>query len=99
AWSKDGTRLYYTNMTLTTPTDPPSRDIVSVKLDGTGAKTLTTGGRSINLSVSPDGKQVVYNCGTDPRKPQICLMNADGSSSKALTSDNTLAFYNPEWSP
>ena len=98
-WSKDGTRLFYTSMTLTTPSDPPSREIVSVRIDGTGLKTLTTGGQSSNPSVSPDGKQIAYNCGPEPRKPQICVMNADGSGSKALTTDNTLAFYNPEWSP
>jgi len=97
-WSKDGTHLYYTVMTPPTPAAPPSRDIASIGIDGTGLRVLTTGGHSSSPSASPDGKHIAYNCGPD-EKPQICVMNVDGSDSKRLTSDETLAFYNPEWSP
>jgi TolB protein len=99
AWSKDGARLFYTVQTPPTPSGPPSHDIASIGIDGTAFKALTTGGQSSSPSLSPNGEQIVYNCAPDPPKPQICVMNADGSGTKALTSDNTLAFYNPEWSP
>jgi len=98
-WSKDGSRLFYTAITPAPASGGTSRDIASIRIDGTGQTMLTTGGQSSSPSVSPDGKRIVFNCAPDPRKPQICVMNADGSGVKALTNDNTLAFYNPEWSP
>ncbi|MET0754340.1 MAG: hypothetical protein ABWZ66_13240 [Pyrinomonadaceae bacterium] len=56
-------------------------------------------GRNSAPEVSRDGKRIVFNSETVERKPQIYVMNADGSGLKALTNDNTLAFYNPVWSP
>lgn len=95
SWSKDGRRIYFGAV------NPETKDaqIFSVGTDANGLTQLTKTGRNASPVVSPDGKRIVYNAETVDHKPQIYVMNTDGSNPKALTNDNTLAFYNPIWSP
>ena len=96
SWSKNGKRLYFGAMTP----DQKSSDIFSANADGSGLTQLTHGqGKIGSPAVSPDGEKVVYNVYLVERKPQIHVMNADGTGAKGLTNDNTLAFYSPVWSP
>lgn len=95
AWSKDGQKLFFGAVNPETK----AADIFSVKADGTGLTQLTKTGKNASPSVSPDGKKIVFNSEKAEHKPQIFVMNTDGSGLKALTNDDTLAFYNPLWSP
>jgi TolB protein len=80
---------------------PPEEDldVWAVNWDGSNLRNLTDDSvaNDANPDWSPDGKQIVFDSdrlGT----PQLYIMNADGSSPKALTDD---AFQNtePKWSP
>ena len=96
SWSKDGKRIFFQiNNDAAKETN-----IFSVKMDGSGLTQLTKNNRrNAAPSVSPDGKKIVFNSESVARKPQIYVMDADGKNQKALTNDDTLAFYNPLWSP
>ena len=95
SWSKN--KLIYFGTTLQ---GSKEGEIFAVKPDRTGLTQITKNiGRSSNPDVSRDGKKIAFNVETVEHKPQIYTMNADGSNVKALTSDDTLAFYNPVWSP
>lgn len=75
-------------------------NIFYAKTDGTGLTQVTKDiGRSSSPDVSRDGKRIAFSVENVAHKPQIYVMNADGSGVKALTNDDTLAFYNPLWSP
>lgn len=95
AWSKDGARIFFGGV------NPETKEaqIYSVGADGNGLTQLTRTGRNSSPVVSPDGKKIVFNSETVEHKPQIWVMNIDGSDAKALTNDTALAFYNPIWSP
>jgi Tol biopolymer transport system component len=97
SWAKDGSRLFFAASQAGNVND---RQIYSIKLDGSGMTALThSNGSSASPDVSPDGKQLVYSCENAPRKPQICVMNIDGSRMHALTHDDTVGFHDPKWSP
>lgn len=49
----------------------------------------------INPALSPDGKRVLFSCGTEPF--DICVMNVDGTGFSVLT--DTQNNTNPTWSP
>jgi TolB protein len=79
-------------------------DIFSIKVDGSDARQITSKLNHASApQVSPDGKWIAFNANitNDPkdRHPQIYVMKTDGRSVKRLTSDDTLSFYNPVWSP
>jgi len=95
SFSKDGKKIYFSggNPAL------KESNIFSINTDGSGLTQITKTGRASAPVVSPDGKKLVFNADTVERKPQIYVMSIDGSNPKALTNDNTLAFYNPVWSP
>ncbi len=95
SWSKDGRRIFFGAMNPETK----QREIYSINTDGSGLTQLTKSGKNSAPVVSPDGKKIVFNTETVERKPQISVMNIDGSGLKALTNDTTLAFYSPVWSP
>jgi TolB protein len=96
SWSKDGKRVFFGASVQ----GSKESDIFAVNTDGSGLTQLTKNNqRNSAPSVSPDGNKIVFNSETVERKPQIYVMNADGSNIRALTNDTTLAFYNPIWSP
>lgn len=91
-WAKDGKRLYFV---ASIPGQMADRKIYSIKLDGSDVTELRLGpGPNANPSLSPDGKRLVYNCGS-----QICVADVDGSHVRSLTNDTTLKFFDPKWSP
>lgn len=95
SWSKDGKRIIFYSVKPETK----EAQIYSIKRDGSDLVQLTKTGRNAEPVVSPDGKKIVFHSERIERKPQICVMNIDGSDIKALTNDETLAFYSPVWSP
>lgn len=96
SFSKDGKRIFFGASVQ----GSKEGDIFAVNLDGTNLVQLTKNNRrNAAPDVSPDGKKIVFNSESTPRKPQIFVMDADGKNEKALTNDDTVAFYNPLWSP
>ena len=96
AWSKDGKRVFFYIVNAA----EKSSEIYSANADGADLKQITrNSGRNAAPDISPDGKRIVYNSERTANKPQISVMNIDGTNPKALTSDETIAFYNPVWSP
>jgi imidazolonepropionase-like amidohydrolase/Tol biopolymer transport system component len=60
-WNADGTRLYYRDpVERAKPDDPPTNDLVSVRLDGTDRKAHLRVPPVDNLLPSPDGRWVVF---------------------------------------
>jgi TolB protein len=70
-----------------------------VNWDGSNLGNLTEGSvaNDAHPSWSPDGKQIVFDSDRSGT-PQLYIMNADGSSPRALTND-TLQNTEPKWSP
>jgi TolB protein len=97
SWAADGKRIFFGS----SPADDPKKsELFSAKADGSDPRQLTKGTmRSSAPEVSPDGRKLVFNGENVEHKPQIYLINTDGSGLKALTEDTTLAFFNPVWSP
>lgn len=96
SWSKNGKRIYFG----ATVAGSKEGDIFAVNLDGTNLVQLTKNNRrNAAPNVSPDGKWIVFNSESVEHKPQIYVMDAAGKNQKALTNDDTIAFYNPLWSP
>ena len=74
-------------------------EVITVSLDGTGMKQLTSASGSGNPTFSPNGEKIAYaaNYGADTRG--IYVINRSGTSKKALTDNNNLPEYGPTWSP
>jgi TolB protein len=95
-FSRDGSHLYFGVVFE----GGKSGDIYSAGIDGKDLKRLTSDlPHAAAPEISPDGKWMVFNSSTVDHKPQIYVMRTDGTERKALTNDNTVAFYNPVWSP
>ena len=96
AWSRDGRKLFVG----VTFNGGKVGDIYTVGTDGTGMKRFTMDQpHAAAPSISPDGKHLLINSAAVERKPQIIVMKTDGTDIRPLTSDSSLAFYNPIWSP
>ena len=90
-WSPDNRIVYFTNT-------GESRELVTVKLDGTDMRTLLkVSENASDPSLSPDGKTVFFmsmRSGT----PHIWRINTDGTDLKQLTSGD-FADFSPSVSP
>lgn len=107
AWSPDGGRLLF-RKGLPYPISLPS-EVFVMNADGTGLQNLTqaqcTGTTFIECFPrddaprwSPDGTRIVFErfSNWNETRPNIYLMNADGTNQRRLTTDTGAA---PEWAP
>lgn len=66
---------------------PDAIGLFVVNTDGTDLQQIREGLYSNRASYSPDGQQIVFECEGEQGIPtQICVMNADGTEQKRLTS-------------
>lgn len=71
--------------------------LVVLGADGTGVAVLSPAGFTAKYTLSPDGKQVVYDCSTSISS-EICLFDMEtGDSQSLLTAPRP--FYSFSWSP
>jgi hypothetical protein len=88
AISPDGGRIAYAQ----------SRDLQVIGIDGTGARSITSGGHNDQFPAwSPDGKRLVF---LRADVGDLFIVNVDGTGLRQLTNDGT-AFVElePDWSP
>lgn len=66
--------------------------------DGSNLRRLTNDpSAAVRPTWSPDGKDVVFNCGSGQReKWEICLIKADGSGFRTLTKNEVFDGH-PDW--
>lgn len=94
--SRDGQRLLFSQGAF------PNLQIVEMRLDGGGARTLTSApSMQFNAVWSPDERLIAFARADSTRQLQIWLMQADGSSERQLTrfppGDGSPQW--PSWSP
>lgn len=79
--------------------DPLTRELYTVGMDGENQKQLTN--RVVNLSwqpaISPDGEKIAYVVEKEG-KTDLQVMNLDGTGNVNLT-DTNKGYWNPSWSP
>lgn len=102
-WSPDGSKIAYSS---TRDRSSFGLDIWVMDADGSNQTRLTdAAGQNGRASWSPDGSKIAYASivdvvagGDTTQVGEIWVMNADGSSPTALTSDGAFA-NSPSWSP
>jgi Tol biopolymer transport system component len=102
-WSPNGHTIAYTAHDITdNPLLSTTAEIYLINADGTGTPTALTHNFQEERAPawSPDGTQIAYMCGiAGPPAPfEICVMNADGTDVRRLTS-NSVFDGGPSWSP
>jgi TolB protein len=101
-WSPDGRWIAFSRGTSCTG-DGCKIDIWLIRPDGTDARRVTHDGRSTQPTWSPDGKKIAFSCdNADGSRSDICVMNADGTGRRDLTSGlpaNSALCSEPAWSP
>jgi Tol biopolymer transport system component len=100
SWSKDGKRFLFSAGIRGAM---ENSELYFAKRDGSEVIPVskTAGGHSAP-SLSPDGKKILFISAResyDRKKPQIYLMNVDGTGIKRLTTDSAVAYFDPRWSP
>jgi Tol biopolymer transport system component len=110
SYSPDGTRIVYDTDRDFPPAKsekepPPPPEIYVVNADGTGTRRLTRDRLdSVDPEFSPDGTKIVFSeartlNGGRSFQNRIAMMNADGSSRRALTPFGGPNEVNPGWMP
>jgi hypothetical protein len=100
-WADDGSLIYVTTNGGTGLRQIMRVDGVDVGTGTASSTTPLTDGSTDDYDPSPapvgDGR-IAFVSGRDGR-PQIYVMNADGSGQQALTPDGSYDQYDPAWSP
>jgi len=92
AWSPDGKTIAFVS-----DRDGGKLEIFVMAADGSNQRSLTQGPNGETPVWSPDGERIAYVGGTR-KTPTIQVMNADGSSSRAVVRDTTY-IGGLSWSP
>lgn len=103
-WSPDGNSIAFQALNWTNLKN--NTDIYTLSFSTGELKNLTNDPlQNVAPSWSPDGKQIVFSAIPVEKKPQdqeysdIYVVNADGSSTKALYIDPDTDDFGPLWSP
>jgi Tol biopolymer transport system component len=97
-WSPDGSRFVMTRCDSTVGF-VTNCDIVLIKPDGSGARTLVGGGRySGNATFSPDGKWIAFDSDRGGFIDAVWVMRVSGGRPTRVSAPNLEAFW-PGWSP
>ena len=96
-WSPDGTRVAF-HSAVVDKTPPVFREILQVRADGNGLKSLITDGEyNNNPTFSPNGKQIAF---TSLRNDNVDIYIFDVDSLQVHRLTRDLSFdYQPSWSP
>jgi len=95
SWSPDGSRLLLSRMVIEEDSFPSS--IVSVGVDGSDFRFVTSGPKDKWTSWSPDGSRIVYSSEADGNV-DIYVRNTDDGAVARLTNDPGIDSH-PDWSP
>ncbi|HXE61553.1 MAG TPA: S9 family peptidase [Gemmatimonadaceae bacterium] len=104
-WSPDGKTIFFAaNRHPDGDYTPLNSEVYSVPVDGGPVRALTArDGPDNNPAISPDGKLVAYTGFDDHHQgyqvTHLYLMNADGSSPRALTPNFDRDLFAPSWAP
>lgn len=97
-WSPDGTRIAFVRDTLWHDEGAQEADVMTeiyvVNADGSGLGRLTSPGLVQEPAWSPDGTKLAFVCGEG-----ICVVNADGSGRRDLSTETARDYTCPAWSP
>jgi Tol biopolymer transport system component len=105
AWSPDGRSIAFSRCTFFTESGIcGSAQIVAVRPDGRGARNVTQPVQEVSVvdskpAWSPDGTQIVFTRMLSFGDNQIWVVNADGTGSRSLLTDDSEGDHNPSWSP
>lgn len=95
AWSPDGQRLVMKSCA----TGGGGCGLYIVGVDGSGKTPLTANPEDGIPAWSPNGRKIAFICKPMGDTFDICIVNADGSGSQNLTSNNPGHDINPAWLP
>jgi Tol biopolymer transport system component len=92
SWSRDGKRIVFVHYT------PSGSDLEIINVDGSGRRVFVANAEGDHATWSPDGHQFLFSSRRDGGDLDIFVMNADGSSVRQLT-HNDSDDDDPVWSP
>src|SRR4030095_17023701 len=88
AWKPDATKIAFSR-------NPPvgsDRAIHTMNPDGTGLQAIPNSIGDDSPTWSPDGSKIAFTHQEGLNKPEVMVMNADGTNRVALTNDSAFTF-------
>jgi Tol biopolymer transport system component len=98
AWSPDGKSIAYNRRSFADENHPGPFEIWVMRANGSHAHFVA---RGTDPAWSPDGRRLAFTGPFTPRasRPEIYVMNADGSHKRRLTFNRRASDRTPSWSP
>jgi Tol biopolymer transport system component len=93
AWSKDGSKIYFTRWAGCAFNDCYDPEIWTVNSDGSKAMRLP-GVYGFGINSSPDGTKIIFSYGGD-----LFVMNPDGTEVINITNTSDKYEFEPSWGP